>query len=205
MLTRKIQLLCVGFVTSILLATSVLATTDPVAFLRLVTDRIMEALEKNLDEIKRNDAKLYSIVDHLILPNVDFNEMAQWVAGRNAWQKAPEDLRIKFTNKLQNLVVKTYAKALRNYVGQQIEFKPIRGSAQQKRILVLSLIKQINKPPIRLDYRLINENGEWKVYDLVIEGVSLLKGYQAQFSDTIQQRGLGAAIEQIDRHLSKTK
>lgn len=204
MLHKKFKLIGLSFVLSLLISNTVLAIEDPIAFLQGVTNQIMSTLEKNSEEIKHDDAKLFSIVNNLILPHVDFAEMSKWIAGRSAWEKASPELKNQFTKKLQTLVVKTYAKALRNYVGQKIEFKPLRGQIE-KRVLVLSLVKEPNKPPIRLDYRLIDENGSWKVYDLVIEGVSLLKGYQSQFSTTIKQKGLEAAIQQIEQHLHHNK
>lgn len=172
---------------------------DPIQMLDQVTKRVLAELKANRAQLKNSRAKLYSLVDYLIIPHVDFAEMARWVVGRNAWQKADAATQQAFVQEFKTLVVRTYATALLGYTNQTIEFLPLRGSSDKQRVQVFSLIKEGGKV-LHLDYRLIREASGWRVYDIIIEGVSLMQGYRAQFADDIQRGGLQAAIEKMRQH-----
>jgi phospholipid transport system substrate-binding protein len=100
--------------------------------------------------------------------------------------------------------VTTYARSLLNYTDETIEFLPLRGSAEGRdRLQVSSIIKGSSRGPMRLDYRLINDGGNWRVYDIIIEGVSLMQGYRAQFSEVAKQGGVNAVLEKMRKHNSR--
>ena len=176
------------------------AETDPMAALKDVTVRVMDTLKKNRTEYQSNPARLYTLVDELILPYADFEEMARWVAGRNAWGKASTQTQQAFVAGLKNLVVRTYARSLLNYTDQTIEFLPMRQSSEGKsRVVVSSIIRDGGRGSLRLDYRLVRHDAQWRVYDIVIEGVSLMQGYHAQFENDINQNGLDGAVQKLNQ------
>jgi len=188
-----------GLLTILIVALPVWAEEDPIAMLKGVTNRVMETLKTNRSEYQSNPSRIYTLVDELIIPYADFEEMARWVAGRNAWQNASAETQQSFVKGLKNLVVRTYARSLLNYTDQTIEFLPMRQSAEGKsRVLVSSIIRDGGRGDLRLDYRLVRHGDNWKVYDIVIEGVSLMQGYHAQFEDDINQSGLEAAVQKIN-------
>lgn len=193
---RCLRLGILGFLW--MLAATAYALPEPVVMLDKVTRDVTHELNKKRNELERYPDRLYGMVNHLVLPHVDFEEMARWVAGRNAWQKADANLQRQFVDAFKTLVVRTYASALLSYTDDQtIEFLPLRQDiANKQRIQVESVIKEPGKPPMRMDYRLIKQN-EWKVYDIIIEGVSLLKGYQSQYSDEIRTKGLPPVIKKM--------
>jgi len=124
--------------------------------------------------------------------------MGRWVAGRNAWQKASPEVREKFIKAFKTVVVRTYATALLHYRNQTVEFLPSRESYEgQTRIKVSSLIKDVDKGSTRIDYYLIKHDSKWQVYDIIIEGVSLVKGYEAQYGDDIRAKGLESVIPKL--------
>jgi phospholipid transport system substrate-binding protein len=171
---------------------------DPVQLLRGVTSRVIAELKSHREEIKRNRSKVYGLVEHLILPYVDFAEMARWVVGRNVWNQTDPGTKQEFVREFRNLVVSSYAGSLLGYSDQEVVFLPLRGSAEnQDRIQVNSLIKDGGKAPLHLDYRLIRQENSWKVYDIIIEGVSLAQGYRAQFADDVRVGGVPQAIRAI--------
>lgn len=173
---------------------------EPVAMLRGVTDRVLAQLRSHQGELKAHPDRIYGIAEHLIVPHVDFEEMGRWIAGRNAWSKSSGAEQSAFISAFRNLVVRTYATSLLQYTDQEIEFMPPKGGSAKERIQVASFIREEGKAPIRIDYRLVQHGGTWMLYDIVIEGVSLLKGYQAQFTDVIRQSGLSAATNKIRHH-----
>lgn len=179
---------------------------DPISMLQTVTQNVMRELRAHRQEVRNSSSKLYALVDHLILPHVDFSEMARWVVGRSAWKSADDATQNAFVSEFKTMVVRSYARSLLEYTDQKIEFLPLRGSIGNKqRIQVLSLIKDNGKSPVHMDYHLIREGDVWKVYDIIIEGVSLMQGYRAQFADDIRQGGLRAAIDRMHKHNTQRK
>jgi phospholipid transport system substrate-binding protein len=175
-----------------------MADEEPLVMLENVTGQMMDALRTHRGELHRDPSKIYALVDHIILTHVDFTEMARWVVGRNAWLAANSETQQAFVNEFKNLVVRSYARTLLEYTDQQIEFLPMRESVgSQKRIQIQSLIKEQGKAPIHMDYNLLREGNAWRVYDIVIEGVSLMQGYRAQFIDDIRTDGIKAVIEKM--------
>lgn len=178
---------------------------NPVTMLKKVTDNVLGALKarKNQDDLKG----IYSLVDNYVLPYVDFNEMSQWVAGRTVWSKASDKTREEFMAAFKILVVRTYATALNNYTDERVEFSNNQKlDLSKERIQVHSVIIRQNhkKDDIRVDYRLIKRDNKWYVYDIIIEGISILQGFQAQFSNDIRQNGLQKVIVQIQQHNRET-
>jgi phospholipid transport system substrate-binding protein len=168
--------------------------------LKGVTDAVLTQLRSHQSELKTHPDRIYGIAEHLIIPHVDFVEMGRWIAGRNAWKKASESEQADFIAAFKTLVVRTYATSLLQYTDQTVEFMPLKSTTEKERLQVTSYINGGEKGPIKMDYRLIKEGDNWLVYDIIIEGVSLLKGYQAQFSQDVRQQGLNYVTRKIKTH-----
>lgn len=177
--------------------------TDPVVMLRGVTSNILQVFKQNHINKNTPPKQMYSVIDKHILPYVDFNEMSTWVAGRKIWGNATQQTRDEFVRQFKILVVRTYATALNNYSNEVVEFIPQKIDTSKSRVQVSSWIKRSNKESIRVDYRLIKHGNSWLVYDVIVEGVSILQGFQAQFSDQIRQKGLASVINEIKLHNEK--
>lgn len=202
----KSSFLFFGVLLSLVGATPAFSAQDPISMLRNVTDSVMRELRTHRQEVRQSSSKLYALVDHLILPHVDFSEMARWVVGRNAWKSADDATQSAFVSEFKTMVVRSYARSLLEYTDQKIEILPLRGSVGDKqRIQVFSLIKENGKEPVHMDYHLIRAGDEWKVYDIIVEGVSLMQGYRAQFADDIRQGGVKAAINKMHKHNTQRK
>lgn len=179
-------------------AIATVSTEDPIKMLHGVTSNVLIALKQNKNP---SDVKgMYKLVDKYVIPYVDFNEMSEWVAGRNAWSKASEENRQEFVKAFKILVVRTYATALNNYTNERVEFSQQTPDLSKNRIQISSVIERQGKENIRLNYRLVKHNNKWYVYDVIIEGVSILQGFQAQFSNKIRQQGLPTVTKQIQEH-----
>ena len=178
---------------------------DPVQFLHSITDRVLTELKHYKGHYKedgqhKTNEEIYKIVDNFILPNVDFDEMCKWIAGRGNWSKAIDSERNEFIHELKKLLTKTYSSTLSNYSEEKIEFQNYKGDLGAKRIQVKSTVVRPNKDNLSVDYRLIATEDSWKVYDLIIEGVSILQGFRAQFSDDIRMHGLKMVSAKIKNH-----
>ncbi len=174
---------------------------DPVSMLKNVTDQVMSELNQNRAEFKKNPHKLYHLIEQHILPHVDFAEMGRWVAGRNAWKAADAVTQNAFIQEFKTLVIKSYGHSLLEYAGEAIEFLPLREAIGDKtRIQILSLVKESGKSPLHMNYHLVRMGDDWRVYDIIIEGVSIVQGYRAQFAEDIKEGGVAKATLKMQQH-----
>ncbi len=182
----------------------VLAQEQPDVMLQRVTQEMIDALRQNDKALQQHPEKIYGIIETILVPHIDWVAMSRWVVGRNAWQNASNESKQRFVKEFKELLIRTYASTLRAYNNQTIDYLPIRGGIQGKpRVQVGSLIKEPGREPIRVNYRLVNKGANWQVYDITIEGVSLLKGFQSQFATEIQQNGLDKLIDHLREHNEK--
>lgn len=197
-----IGLLLAGIVAFSLKAVADQPYPGPIEMLQQATDGLLSALESNREAIDADAKAVLPIIETQLIPHVDFEYMARWVVGRSAWKKASDAEREDFVQAFRDLLVRTYANVATEYKDETITYYPIRGDIEgKKRVQVSSAITQSGREPIEVVYRLNQaKSGEWKLYDIVIEGVSLLKGFQSQFEEKIRQEGLAALTDEINNH-----
>lgn len=185
-----------------LFSSSAMAAADPVAMLQQVSDQTISQLKSNQGEIKNNPKAIYKLIQTILMPHVDLVGMSRSVVGKQYWDSATPAQQQEFSSQFSSLIAGTYVSALQSYTNQQIKFYPIRGGIQagQTRVEVNSEIIQPNGPSIPVNYRLALKNNEWLMYDLVVDSVSLLNSYRAQFAAPLQQGGLANLIQQMQKH-----
>lgn len=180
------------------------AKENPDDMLKRVTQEVITSLKQHDAELKQDPQLIYRIVDQVIVPYIDWAAMSGWVIGRNAWGRATAVQRDAFIKEFKTLLIHTYASTLKAYENQTIDYLPVRGGVSGKtRVQIASLIKEPGRSPIRVSYRMVDKGDAWKVYDISIEGVSLLKGFQSQFSTELQQGGMNTLIERLRKHNAK--
>jgi len=152
---------------------------------------------KNDREIQAgNQQKLYAVIEEKILPNFDFDRVCRMVLGKN-WKSATPEQQALFQKEFRSLLLRTYSSALSKYKDQVIEYKPMRYEVDEKNVSVKTQILQSGGQPIAVDYSLVKGAAGWKVYDIVIESVSLVTNYRSQFSNEIRQNGLDSLNKKL--------
>lgn len=171
----------------------------PHAFVSKVTQDTLSALRDNQERIKADPSVLEKIINDYILPNMDFTAMSKIVLTPSNWKKSSSQQREQFSQEFKRLLVRTYTKSLREYSSEEIEFLPFEpGKKPNKLALVKSQIKRSASANIPINYRLrYKEEDGWKVFDIIIEGVSLIKNYRASFGQEIHQNGVDHLIESL--------
>ena len=193
---RKIILL-----TSILLL-SVLgvarAEVAPEELVRKTADEILTEIKAHRDLYARDFAKLYKMADEKVLLHFDFRRMSQWVLGVS-WRQATPEQRDRFTAEFRDLLVGTYSQALLNYTDQKIIYLPVQRKPGDTDVTVKTEVKQSGgQPNIPIHYSFYkNKDGAWKVYDISIEGVSLVTNYRSVYATKIREKGVDALIAEI--------
>jgi phospholipid transport system substrate-binding protein len=179
---------------------------DPQAAQRLITssaDRMLAALHGGGDDLRNNPARLRALAERNLVPHVDFEQVSRLVLGRN-WRTATPEQRRRFIQEFKRFVVRFYTAALIQYTeGSDIpqdvmRFLPLRAGPGDTRVTVSSRVKQPgSSQAIPVDYRLSFSGGQWKVYDVSVDGVSLVASYRSSFANQVRARGLDGLITQL--------
>lgn len=173
------------------------AASEPVDIVRTTTDSVLERISADRDKLRADPAKMYNLVSELIFPHFDFAIMSQWVLGEH-WNSADQASREGFVEQFRKLLVRTYATALLEFSQQVITYPPINQKGVANTALVKQEIAQQGGGSIPVVYRLHNKSGEWKVFDISVDGVSLVKTYRASFGSMIRDGSLAGLIDSLN-------
>ncbi len=160
------------------------------------TDRLLSELQRRRSEIKTNPNLVYELAE-IAVPHFDFYRITQLAVG-HYWRKANSQQRKTLIAEFRTLLINTYGKALRNYSGQEIVLLPSRRSSRRDRTVVRTQVKMPSRNTvIPINYYMRLRRGSWKVYDVTIEGVSLVKNYRKSFAQEVRRGGIQGLIEKL--------
>lgn len=177
---------------------------SPVPMLESSAQQIIQTLKQNQASLKQNHQLVFQAIERYLLPCVDVDGMSRSVLGRTAWNKASSLEKKEFTQAFTQLVIRTYASPLAEYSGETVKFLPFKEVADARFTRVNSIISRPNGQRIPLSYNLILKQGQWKVYDLSVEGVSLLQSFRSQFGQVLQHSSMQDLITQMRQNKKAT-
>lgn len=168
------------------------AQTKPDALVKSTLDRVLEVLRQ-----EKSAAELRRLAEEVVLPHFDFERMTRLAVGR-PWQNADAGQRDALTKAFRRLLVNTYSVALDEGVkpAERVEVKAPQGSGDQATVQTVAY--RAGKPPVEVGYRLARSGDAWKVYDVVVEGVSLVQTYRTTFSNEIARSGIDGLIKVLE-------
>ena len=175
---------------------TIFAIEAPDALVKRTADDVLAVVKTDQDIQAGNQDKVFALAEEKIIPNFNFDKVSRLVLGKN-WTKATPEQKTAFQAEFRSLLIRTYATALSKYKNQTIEYKPLRLADGATSATVKTLIVQPGGQPIAVDYSLEKHTDAWKVYDIVIEGVSLVTNYRSQFTQEIRQNGLDSLIKKL--------
>jgi len=177
----------------LLVAAPLEANTAPEALVKATVDEVLSVIKRTKD---RN--ALRRLAEEKVLPRFDFRQMTQLAVGP-AWHRANPQQQQALESGFRTLLVNTYTGSLSLAAGggRKVEVKPARQSGQNDTV-VKTLVTQSGKPPISIDYRMENNSHGWKVYDVLVEGVSLVTTYRGTFSEEAQKSGIDGLIKVLE-------
>jgi phospholipid transport system substrate-binding protein len=166
---------------------------------------IMARLEKEESVVRAEGDRLYQIVEEMVLPHFDFRTMSSWVLGKY-WRKASPEQKQRFTDEFQKLLVRTYSNAFLEAIGKQIVYLPLKSQKDDAdEVTIRTEVEQKGGFPIPIDYKMHLKNNEWKVYDVVIDNISLVANYRTSFAKEIRDTGIDKLIDDIAKRNSQRK
>lgn len=176
--------------------------TSPQELVKTTTDRVLERLADDREAIENSPDRLFEIVDEIIIPHFDFERMSRRVLGK-AWKRASPEQQSQFVKEFRTLLVHTYATALKIYSDERIEYLPPREKEGGKETTIRTQIIQSGSPPVPINYRMYQRDDGWKVFDITIDGVSLVINYRSTFKSEIRKNGVDGLIARLAKHNSK--
>ncbi len=181
------------FAASPVLAAEVLA---PDALARSVTDEVLSIIRADKDIQSGNHKKVLDLVESKVAPHFHFVRMTQLAMGRN-WRQASAEQQKQLVQEFRTLLVRTYTSAFTQYKNQTVEYRPPRMAATDTDVVVQSLIKQPSGQPVAIDYSMEKTAMGWKVYNVKIEGISLVENYRNTFNTEVQKSGVDGLIRSL--------
>ena len=168
----------------------------PDALIKRISDEVISIIKSDKD-IKAGDrAKINALVEAKVLPHFNFEHMTRLAMGRN-WPKASAAQQKLLVDEFRTLLVYTYSGALSAYKNEVIEFKPLHAAAGDTDVTVRTQVKRSGAEPVSIDYGMEKTAGGWKVYDVVVAGVSLVTNYRDTFNSAIRDSGVDGLIKSL--------
>ncbi|NOQ89297.1 MAG: ABC transporter substrate-binding protein [Gammaproteobacteria bacterium] len=167
---------------------------SPAVLLERVSQQVIKILQDDHELLQKEPDRVYAIIDEYILPHLDDVTMAKLALGKN-WKKATKKQKIAFVVEFRNLLVRTYSKSLIEFSDQKINFFPVKLAADTHKTSVKAEVIQPGGPSIPMAYRVRIKNNAWKVYDIKIDGISLVTSYRGTFSQEIRKSGMDGLLK----------
>lgn len=180
-------------------ATAMAAPVPPDEVVKETTSLLQSEINKREKEFRADPNKLYAFVDQVIVPKFDSRYIAQLILARH-WKTASDDQRKRFETAFKTMLVHSYANALVEYHNSiKAEWQPLRMAPDAKDVTVQSkLVRTNGKPPLPIGFAMRLKDGEWKVYDIIIENLSLIQSFRGQIGSEIKRTSLDALIQKLE-------
>ena len=181
------------------------AMPEPQALVKKASDDMLKALKDNEAELQADPEKIYDLVEDILMPHFDFEKMSKLALGKN-WRSADADQRKRFVEEFRLLLIRTYSTAMLEYTDEEIKMLPFRDDLSRKRVTVPMEVVQKGGPSIGMSLSLYqNKQDAWKVYDVKIDGISLVTNYRSSFANEIRSGGMDQLIKDLAERNKKVK
>ncbi|MGH8733504.1 MAG: MlaC/ttg2D family ABC transporter substrate-binding protein, partial [Burkholderiales bacterium] len=179
-------------------APSVAQDAAPDALVKSVTLEVVDLISKDKEIRSGSRAKLVQVIEAKVLPHFNFAAMTALAMGQG-WGKATPEQKKQLTEEFKTLLVRTYASALAAYSEQKFDFRPLRAKPTDTDVTVNVRVLQPGAQPVPIDYSMEKTAQGWKVYDVMVGGVSLVANYRTEFSNTVRAAGIDGLIRELEK------
>jgi len=169
---------------------------SPDGLIKMVTDDVLTIVRQDKDIQSGNTRKAVELVEAKVLPHFNFERMTALAMGRD-WKKALPEQQKRLTEEFKTLLVRTYSNALTSYKNQTVVYKPTKLQPGDSDVVVKTEIVQPGNKPVQLDYAVVKQDDAWKVYDVIVAGVSLVTNYRDTFKQEVSSNGINGLIAML--------
>ncbi len=179
----------------VLLAFATPASSDqpPLELVRDASSQMLMMLKEEKTSIKENPARLDEIVAEIVLPHFDLERMGRWTLGKY-WRNANPQQREEFVKEFRALLIRSYGRALLDYADAEIVYLPFRMQDDETRVKVHTELSRSNENSVKITYSMHSTANGWKIYDVAIQGISLVTNYRSTFMNKVKKDGLDQLI-----------
>ncbi|MCP5277958.1 MAG: ABC transporter substrate-binding protein [Thiobacillus sp.] len=188
----------VAMMAALMLAPAALAEMAPDALAKSTTNEVLRIVRQDKDIKSGNSRKILDLVEQKILPNFDFQHMTQLAVGKH-WPRASPEQQQALVSEFRTMLVRTYSSAISSVADYKIEFKPFNAAPGDTEVTVNTEVSKPGAPPIPIDYRMEKRNGAWKVFDVLVDNVSLVTVYRNSFNSEVRRNGVDGLIVALQR------
>jgi phospholipid transport system substrate-binding protein len=182
--------LLLGLVATTLASAEELA---PDALVNKITAEVLAAIQRDRDLRAGNRTKVLALAEEKVLPYLDFARITRLALGRY-WRSTNADQQAELTREFRSLLIRTYSSAIRAYEGQTLVVEPLRMTPGETDIHVHSRYLKPGNQPVPVEYAMEKLPEGWKVYDIIVDNVSLVTTYRGSFSEEIGHSGIAGLI-----------
>lgn len=193
---QQILFLVLFFGSSTILAASEISAEDARELIQTTAEEVIVEVQSHRSELEAHPDQLYTLVDEKIAPNVDFSRMSRWILGKKNWRKASQDQKEQFANEFKKLLIKTYSTALLKFSDEKISYLPV-SEIKNGKVKVMSEVTMPDGKSFNVQYRMHNKDVGWKIFDIAVDGVSLVSTYRSTFSTEIKKVGLDGLLKNL--------
>jgi len=188
------NLLAAGFLAAAFAAQA--QEQKPDELVKKMTDDVMAAIQSDKQLAAGDKQKALQLAEEKILPHVDFEEAARLAVGR-AWRQAAPEQRQQIVAEFRRMLMRTYSNAISAYQGQQMKVLPLRMKDGETDVTVRNQYLRPGATAVQVDYQMHKVGDSWKIYDIIVEGVSLVLTYRSEFDAVVKESGVDGLIKRI--------
>ena len=169
---------------------------SPEEMVRKVTADVLDAIKSDKQLQAGDRKKALALAEQKILPHVDFREAAQLAMGKS-WSTASPAQQDQITNEFRSMLVRIYSNAIDVYRGQTMKVLPVRLPPGATEVTVRNQYLREGRPPVAVEYAMKKTPEGWKIYDISVEGVSLVLTYRAEFESITRTSGIAGLLKRL--------
>jgi len=201
--TVSTLLFIMAFMACLVPAVNATAQPNPMEVLKGMSDQVLAIVEKDPD-ILNDKARMRKVADSVVVPHVDFVVFSKWVLGKY-WRRATPEQKQIFIDEFRELMINSYLASITrdDYKNQTIHYKPVRKTHDVRKVTVEAEVEQPHGPLVEVQFRMYLNKTGWMVYDVVVEGVSLVATHRSSFSSIIRDKGIDGLIAMLEAQNSE--
>jgi phospholipid transport system substrate-binding protein len=168
----------------------------PEQLVQKITDEVLAAIKSDKQLAAGDKQKALKLAEEKVLPYIDFEQATRLAVGR-AWSQASPEQKQKLVSEFRNMLVRTYSNAIQAYQGQTLKVLPSRGKQDPEDTTVRTQFIRAGGQPLPIEFHMRQTDKGWKVYDIVVEGVSLVMTYRSEFDAVVKQEGIDGLLKRL--------
>ena len=189
----RLYSLAIHLLVVLVFATPASSAQSPLELVRDTSTQMLMTLRDEKTSINQNPARLHEMIAENVMPCFDFERMARWTLGKY-WRNASLEQREEFVKEFRDLLVRSYGRVLVDYADAEIVYLPFRMKDDETQVKVNTELSRPHDNAVKITYNLHSTTSGWKVYDVVIEGVSLVTNYRSSFMSMVRKDGIDQLI-----------